>query len=114
MLRQHLPSPTWGSSCTIFRRLVFWCRDGLGVLACHHHPPTYRAEVLIQSVTEDSKSRAGRLASGGLAAMVGLSVDGGSRASHLAVFQSRSFIEDCLREEKLLPLLFHSRWDSGA
>lgn len=78
--------------------------------------PIYRAEVLLEPATEDGKQGNGLLAQyGGLAAMAGINIGGGggnSKDSYIAILQSRTFVEEFLRDEKLLPILFYKIWNS--
>lgn len=77
--------------------------------------PVYRAEVLIAPVTERDSS--GRLAAqldefGGLAALAGIRTEGGGRKNEaIATLKSRSFTEQFIKDEKLLPVLFGDIWD---
>jgi len=76
--------------------------------------PIYRAEVLLEPITEDGKQGGGLLAQyGGLAATAGINIGGGGGTKDTAVakLQSRVFVEEFLSNEKLLPVLFHEIWD---
>lgn len=77
--------------------------------------PIYRAEVLLEPITEDGKQGGGLLAQyGGLAAMAGIDIGGGgsnSKDSNMAILKSRVFIEKFLHDENLLTVLFHKLWD---
>jgi len=77
--------------------------------------PLYRAEVLIAPVTErDSSSRlAAQLDEfGGLAALAGINTErGGRKHEAIATLRSRSFTEQFIKDEKLLPVLFRDIWD---
>ncbi|MEZ5566188.1 MAG: Wzz/FepE/Etk N-terminal domain-containing protein [Gammaproteobacteria bacterium] len=81
--------------------------------------PVYRAQAIVLSVAEDSGSGAlSQLSSqfGGLAALAGVSLGapGGTRAEALAILNGRSFTEDFVRQNDLLPTLFASKWDAEA
>lgn len=78
--------------------------------------PKYEARVV---ATFSDEGRAGggmgTLATqySGLAEMAGISLGGGgSRDASLAFLTSRTFIEDFIKEENLLPILYASIWDA--
>jgi uncharacterized protein involved in exopolysaccharide biosynthesis len=77
--------------------------------------PVYRAEVLIAPVTErDNNSRfAAQMDEfGGIAALAGINVErGGKKNEAIATLKSRMFTEQFIKDEKLLPVLFQSKWD---
>ena len=76
--------------------------------------PIYRAEALLEPVTEEGKQSGGLLSQyGGLAAMAGINIGGGggTAAAAIAKLQSRVFVEEFLSDEKLLPVLFYKKWD---
>ena len=76
--------------------------------------PTYKATTLV--VAADQKNGMGSSSSGlgGLASLVGIQVDQGADPvkTSIAVFKSRKFIEQYIKDENLLPLLFNELWDS--
>ncbi|MCE7901911.1 MAG: hypothetical protein DYH20_04440 [Gammaproteobacteria bacterium PRO9] len=81
--------------------------------------PVYRAQALVLSVPENNESNAlSQLTSefGGLAALAGVSLGspGETRVKALAILGGRSFIEDFVQANQLLPVLFASKWDSTA
>jgi len=77
--------------------------------------PVYRAKVLVAPVVEsDNGSRfSSQLGEfGGIAALAGVNLERGSRKNEaIATLKSRIFTEQFIREEKLLPVLFHKLWD---
>ncbi len=80
--------------------------------------PIFRAEVLLQPVTEQKTSGLGGLAGsfGGLAALAGVSLDGlssgGSNKSvAIATLKSRALTEQFILDKDLLPILFREDWD---
>lgn len=79
--------------------------------------PVYRAEVLMVSVQKDGQQ--GGLAAlagqfGGLASMVGVDVGGGgSPAIAMATLKSRTFTQDFIKEQNMLPVLFDADWDAA-
>lgn len=77
--------------------------------------PVYRAEIQVAPVSEkDSSSRfAAQLGEfGGLAALTGINMEQGSKKNEsIATLRSRRFAEQFIKEEKLLPVLFHDKWD---
>jgi uncharacterized protein involved in exopolysaccharide biosynthesis len=83
-------------------------------------PKKYEATVLLSPVTNQAGSGGlGALSSavsqlGGLASLAGLSASGGSgtKAESIATLQSEVLTERFIRENNLLPLLFHDKWDS--
>jgi len=78
--------------------------------------PVYRAEIQIAPVSEkDSNSRfAAQLGElGGLAALSGVNVEQGNKKNEsIATLRSRRFTEQFIKDEKLLPVLFHDQWDA--
>ena len=76
--------------------------------------PTYKATTLI--VAADQKNGMGSLSSGlgGLASLAGIQVDQGADplSTSIAIFKSRKFIEQYIKDENLLPLLFNELWHS--
>jgi uncharacterized protein involved in exopolysaccharide biosynthesis len=81
-------------------------------------PNIYRGEIIIVPAAGDDKkgglgAALGNL--GGLAALAGVSVGGGSsNEENLAVLQSRDFLWQFVQDKKLLPLLFDEKWDEKA
>lgn len=78
--------------------------------------PVYRAEIQVAPVSEkDSNNRfAAQLGEfGGLAALTGINMDQGSKKNEsIATLRSRKFTEQFIKDEKLLPVLFHDQWDA--
>ncbi|NGZ06414.1 MAG: hypothetical protein G8237_08660 [Magnetococcales bacterium] len=77
--------------------------------------PIFQADVLLEPAGEDAKKGGGSLAQlGGLAAMAGISLggSGGTKDMAIAKLKSRIFLEEFIRDENLLPVLFHEKWDS--
>jgi len=78
--------------------------------------PVYRAEIQIAPVSEkDSNSRfAAQLGElGGLAALTGVKMEQGNKKNEsIATLRSRRFTEQFIKDEKLLPVLFHDKWDT--
>jgi len=79
--------------------------------------PMYRAEVVLAPVAEDQG--VGRYAAqferfGGIAALAGveLSQHGSRKNEAIATLKSRLLTEQFIRDEKLLPVLFHDEWDA--
>ena len=77
--------------------------------------PVYRAEIQVAPVSEkDSNSRfAAQLGEfGGIAALTGINMEQGSKKNEsIATLRSRKFTEQFIKDEKLLPVLFHDQWD---
>ena len=78
--------------------------------------PVYRAEVLLAPVTEQGdQGGLTALASqfGGLASLAGIDLGGGgaSKDEAIATLKSRAFTEQFIKDENLLPVLFHNKWD---
>jgi uncharacterized protein involved in exopolysaccharide biosynthesis len=89
---------------------------GLWVLVA---TPIYRVEAVVVTVSEEeSASLMGALQSsfGGLAGLAGLPLGGAGLSSveSIAKLRSRSFIQDFISDENLLPILFPKRWDGDA
>ncbi|NJO12751.1 MAG: hypothetical protein HC872_03965 [Gammaproteobacteria bacterium] len=76
----------------------------------------YRAQVVTSILSDTEESVLSSIPAGfaGLASLAGIPLGGGSNfsAEALALLRSRSFIEDFIRDEKLLPVLFARRWHS--
>ena len=77
--------------------------------------PVYRSEIQIAPVSEkDGNSRfAAQLGElGGLAALSGINVEQGRKKNEsIATLRSRRFTEQFVKDENLLPVLFHDKWD---
>jgi uncharacterized protein involved in exopolysaccharide biosynthesis len=81
--------------------------------------PIYRAAVVLTPVNQEAdgmgllNSALGQL--GGLAALAGIQLGGGNAQTEesLAVLRSRQFTEEFIREQDLMPELFHRKWDEG-
>lgn len=77
--------------------------------------PVYRSEVLMVSASdEDSRNNFSALAGefGGLASLAGVRLTDNNKTEHaVAVLRSRSFTEDFVVGEKLMPILFAEQWD---
>lgn len=81
--------------------------------------PVYKAEVLLQPVTEQKGADLDGLSGGlgGLAALAGVSLEGlGGKGSvksvSIATLKSRALTEQFIRDKDLLPILFHNQWDA--
>ena len=87
----------------------------LSVVVTIFMPPVYRSEVLLSPVATDNmpstwSSLNARL--GGLTSLAGINLDGAnSKDEAIAILRSRSFAEDFISSENLLPVLFSGRWD---
>jgi uncharacterized protein involved in exopolysaccharide biosynthesis len=83
-------------------------------------PRMYTASVVLSPATNTPGGQSGGLSSmisqfGGLASLAGLAVNSDSRRSEsIAFLQSESLTESYIRDNRLLPILYHSRWDSLA
>ena len=72
----------------------------------------YRAEVLLAPAEERSvQGLGGQL--GGLAALAGVSVGGGSSAEPIAVLKSREFARAFIEDFGLVPVFFYEKWDAA-
>ena len=82
--------------------------------------PVYRASTVVVQATSDSGAMGGLGGSlgqlGGLASLAGIALgSAGSQVEEtLAVLRSRGFTEGFIRDNELLPELFHDRWDKAA
>jgi uncharacterized protein involved in exopolysaccharide biosynthesis len=95
---------------------------GLGIaggVAAQFVPKSYMASSIIAPVSNSSGGGAmgglGALASqfGGLASLAGVSVPGDSKkAESIAVLQSELITEKYIRDNNLMPIIFHKRWDA--
>ncbi len=85
------------------------------VLAALTMAPVYRAQILVAPVSEvDSSSRFSTQVGefGSIAALAGVNLErGGKKNEAIATLKSRMFTEQFIKEEKLLPVLFHKLWD---
>ncbi|GMQ88571.1 MAG: Wzz/FepE/Etk N-terminal domain-containing protein [Gammaproteobacteria bacterium] len=85
------------------------------VLAALVMTPVYRTQVLVAPVSEsDNSSRfPSQLGEfGSIAALAGVNLERGSRKNEaIATLKSRIFTEQFIKEEKLLPVLFHKNWN---
>jgi uncharacterized protein involved in exopolysaccharide biosynthesis len=76
--------------------------------------PWYRAEVVMiptrQGFTQGIASQLSQL--GGLASLAGLAIGSDNEAEPVAVLQSNQFLRDFLEDKKLLPILFHKKWNA--
>ena len=99
---------------TLVLGAIFLCTLASTVLALVM-TPIYRAEIQVAPVSEkDSSSRfAAQLGElGGLAALSGVNMEqGGKKNESIATLRSRQFTEQFIKDEKLLPVLFHDKWD---
>ncbi|MEO5345223.1 MAG: Wzz/FepE/Etk N-terminal domain-containing protein [Magnetococcus sp. YQC-9] len=79
--------------------------------------PSFKADILLEPAGDDAKKGGGVLAQfGGLAAMAGINISGGgtSKDTAIAKLKSRIFLEEFIRDENLMPILFEDQWDSSA
>jgi len=87
----------------------------IGVIYSLLATPVYKAEVLMLSAQNEQSSSMSALASraGGLAALAGinLGMTDSNTATSLAILKSRSFTEEFINNEKLMPILFEESWD---
>jgi len=67
--------------------------------------PIYRAEVLLAPVS-DNPMESSLARFGGLANLAGISLGTGDDKHAMAVLRSKALVEDFIREEKLMPVLF--------
>jgi uncharacterized protein involved in exopolysaccharide biosynthesis len=85
-------------------------------------PNVYQAQVLMAPVNSaENAGRAGRLISalgggiGGLASLAGVSLGStSSTEENLAVLQSRTFLWDFIKDNKLMPILYAKKWDAAS
>ncbi|MBT8130668.1 MAG: hypothetical protein KJO35_00235, partial [Gammaproteobacteria bacterium] len=97
--------------------LVTLVVTALAVAAAFLMTPVYRVQTLVAPVG-DEDSAVGGLSDmmgqfGGLASLAGVSIGGQDEAHKaIATLESRSFTEDFIRDENLLPVLFAGDWDA--
>jgi len=88
--------------------LVF---GGIAYYIAHQLPPTFKAEVTITEVHENSALGAGALSSqlSGLASLAGVNLGAASGAEResRAVLKSRHLVEEFIRRNNLIPVLMH-------
>ncbi len=79
-------------------------------------PPQYRADVLVQPVSDadEQDQYAGLLGQlGGIAGLTGVKMDSReNKHKSIATLKSRQFTERFIEQEKLLPILFADLWDT--
>ena len=98
--------------------VVFLLPVVLSALAVTVIRPVYQSNVLLApAVTDEGQGGISALTSQfrGLASITGVSMSSGnSKDQAIAVLKSRSFTEDFINSENLLPILFQKKWDSDA
>lgn len=100
----------------IFVIAIAVCLGGAVALALYTDP-IYRAQtVLIPASSGSDGAPLSRLASqyGSLASLAGISLSGDPtlKSESLATLESRAFLEEFIRERKLLPVIFADEWDA--
>lgn len=104
--------------------MVIWLTaicGALGMVLAFFLPPSYEATVVMAPVLDEADGSklgggAGALLSqfGGLAALGGIGLGGGGKKSEaLATLQSAALTQTFIEENRLLPILFSSRWNTG-
>lgn len=94
--------------------LLFWIvllAAAVGIAFLLVAPPVYRAEAVL---LPNQPEQGGGIPSefGGLASLAGLSFGlPADETEAVAVLQSRVFVEDFIRDQNLLPILFSDEWD---
>jgi uncharacterized protein involved in exopolysaccharide biosynthesis len=76
--------------------------------------PVYRSTALLAPVSDDSQGAGfagGQLAD--LAALGGFAIGASSKQEGIALLKSRVLVEQFIRDEQLLPVLFADDWDSN-
>ena len=98
-----------------FFALIFAIVMLLAIAAAFLLPKTYQASTLVADASEQADS--GQLAAlagqfGGLASLAGVNLDsGGSKEKAVAILLSRSFTQEFIRDEGLMPVLYSDLWD---
>ncbi len=104
-----------------------WARKGLialltfaaaliGVGIALALPVIYKADALVSPVSSEDGGGLAAMASqfGGLAALAGVNVgSGGKKNEAIATLNSRKLIEDFIRRNDLLPVLYTKQWDAA-
>ena len=101
--------------------LVTLAFGGLAALVAWVTPNTYRASIIVAAATNTPGSgQMGGLGAvvsqfSGLASLAGLAMGGDSRrAESVAVLQSEALVEDYIRDNHLLQVLYAKEWDARA
>jgi uncharacterized protein involved in exopolysaccharide biosynthesis len=84
--------------------------------------PIYRSTALVIPSEQNDRSGAlgnviGQIGGGGLAALAGLGLGGGSQSATneaVAILQSHQFIQKFIESNKLMPKLYEEKWDAAA
>lgn len=86
------------------------------IIAAFLMTPIYRAETLLSPISDERESSISALAGqlGGLAALAGMQVGGGSSKDEaVATLSARAFTEAFIRDEELLPIIYDEQWDEA-
>lgn len=91
---------------------------GLSLASSFAFKPVYRADAVLIAAQNELAGSGQNIALGGglggLASLVGLGNAGPRDNEAIATLKSRILIEDYVREQNLLPILFEHRWDATA
>jgi uncharacterized protein involved in exopolysaccharide biosynthesis len=87
---------------------------GLAVAYALFTPEVFKAEILLAPAQEEKTGASSALSQfGGLASMVGVSIPSDSNVEQvIATLNSRKFLRDYIKRNKLLPILFEEIWDA--
>jgi uncharacterized protein involved in exopolysaccharide biosynthesis len=114
-----LLTQAWRAKTTILGIAIGLALAGFAYAALM--PKEYEATIMISPVLEDSSSsRLGGLGSlaaeyGGLASLAGINLPGRERKDEaLAVLQSELLTETYVKDNDLLPVLYHKDWDAAS
>ena len=100
----------WRSRKLLF--VAYICAVLLGVAYCLLATEWYQADVAL--IPANSKSSSGGFSQfSGLASLAGVDVSAGVSVESLAVLRSKDFARNYIYDQKLMPILFESKWDSA-
>jgi uncharacterized protein involved in exopolysaccharide biosynthesis len=104
----------WRYKAQLFFAACLGGAAGVGI--SFFYTPQYRADaVLIPSDEMLGANLTGALASlGGLASLVGLDKSGSKESEAIETLKSRALTTSYIEANKLLPVIFHDRWDASA
>lgn len=106
----------WATLVTGWKIILLCTLIGSGAVVAYAltSPLIYRAELTAMPADEGGNKGAGLAAQfGGLADLAGVNVGGSaSKAEALATLKSRSLIDEFIKQNELLPILFPKAWDA--
>jgi LPS O-antigen subunit length determinant protein (WzzB/FepE family) len=100
----------WRYRVTLLVLMTIGGAAGAGI--SYFFKPQYRAEAILIPSDESIGSENGSLGgAGGLASLIGMSSNGNKDSEAIQTLKSRALTTLYIKENNLLPILFHDRWD---